>query len=516
MTGLPFAAVVGQDEAKLALLLNAVDPRVGGVLLRGEKGSGKSTLARGLAALLPGSAPFVELPVGATEDRVVGSIDLAAALTGGEKRFDPGLLALADGGVLYVDEVNLLPDHLVDVLLDVAASGVNRVEREGISHSHASRFLLIGSMNPEEGDLRPQLLDRFGLAVDVRASEDPDERAEAVRRRLEFDAAPDAVSAAFESEQRRLAERLGTAMPARLPDGLLATVSSLCAAVGAEGLRADLTICRAAAALAGWEGRAAATEDDVRQVAPMALVHRARRDPLDPFGFDRDELDAAMDEHLGAGEDLPSPRDGEAGTGGGSDDSERRPGDARDVGDPTPGVIPLHRRADRHPAVSPPGGGTRAQATRGRLIGDRVPDGPIGSVAVGATIRAAAARRSAGGEPAGPSAAEGSGRLVSQEDVREAVRDHAQAHLIVVAVDASGSMGAPERVEAARSAVLGLLVDAYQRRDLVSLIAFRGEKAEVLLRPTSSVEVARARLQSLGTGGRTPLHAGLTRALEVA
>lgn len=511
MTSLPFSAVVGQEEAKLALLLNAVDPLVGGVLLRGEKGSAKSTLARGLAELLPGSAPFVELPVGATEDRVVGTINLAAALTGGEKLFDPGLLALADGGVLYVDEVNLLPDHLVDVLLDVAASGVNRVEREGISHSHPSRFLLIGSMNPEEGDLRPQLLDRFGLAVDMRGSEDPEERAAAVRRRLEFDAAPDAVSGAFEGEQRRLVERLGSAMPARLPDDLLASVSSLCAAVGAEGLRADLTICRAAAALAGWEGRKAATEDDVRRVAPMALAHRARRNPLDPFGFDRDELDVAMDEHLGTGDDQPPGGAGTEGEGG-SDVSEQRPDDACDVGDPTPGVIPLQRRADRRPAVSPPGGGTRARAARGRLIGDRVPDGPIGSIAVGATVRAAAARRSAGSPPAGELA----GPLVSEEDVREAVKEHGQAHLIVVAVDASGSMGAPERVEAARSAVLGLLVDAYQRRDLVSLIAFRGEKAEVLLRPTSSVEVARARLQSLGTGGRTPLHAGLTRALEVA
>src|SRR5581483_6248145 len=179
--GFPFSAVVGQDDLKLALLLAAVDPAIGGVLLRGQKGSAKSTLARALAGLL-GDAPFVELPVGATEDRVVGSIDVAAALTEGERRFQPGLLADAHGGVLYVDEVNLLPDHLVDVLLDVAASGVNRVEREGVSHQHPSRFVLIGSMNPEEGELRPQLLDRFGLAVDVAAPIDPVVRAEAVRR----------------------------------------------------------------------------------------------------------------------------------------------------------------------------------------------------------------------------------------------------------------------------------------------------------------------------------------------
>ncbi|HEV2370462.1 MAG TPA: AAA family ATPase, partial [Acidimicrobiales bacterium] len=176
----PFSAVVGLDEAKLALLLNVVDPRVGGVLLRGEKGSAKSTLARALTVLLGPDAPFVELPVGATEDRVVGTIDIESALTAGRRRFHPGLLAAAHGGVLYVDEVNLLPDHLVDVLLDVAASGVNRVEREGVSEQHPARFVLVGSMNPEEGELRPQFLDRFGLSVDVTSSADAAERAEAV------------------------------------------------------------------------------------------------------------------------------------------------------------------------------------------------------------------------------------------------------------------------------------------------------------------------------------------------
>jgi magnesium chelatase subunit D len=491
---LPFSAVVGQEEAKLALLLNAVDPKIGGVLLRGEKGSAKSTLARGLADLLPGSAPFVELPVGATEDRVVGTIHLAAALTGGEKRFDPGLLALADGGVLYIDEANLLPDHLVDVLLDVAASGVNLVEREGISHSHRSRFLLVGSMNPEEGDLRPQLLDRFGLAVDVRASTEPEERASAVRRRLEFDADPEAVRKGFAGAQAALAKRLSAAKPATLREELVESISSLCASVGAEGLRADLTICRAAAALAGWEGRDETTAEDVRRVAPMALAHRARRDPLDPAGIDHEELDSAMDEHLGAGD-------------GSADRDHPEDRDQWEVGEPRTGLISLPPRGIG-PRSSAAGGGSKARASRGRVIGDRVPRGPVESVAVGATVRAAAARRSAVAEPGGP--------LVTEGDVREAIREHSQAHHVVVAVDASGSMGAPKRVEAARSAVLGLLVDAYQRRDLVSLVSFRGEGAELLLRPTSSVEVARARLRVLPTGGRTPLHAGLTRALDVA
>lgn len=504
MIGLPFSAVVGLEDAKLALLLNALDPRIGGVLLRGQKGSAKSTLARGIAELLPGSAPFVELPVGATEDRVVGTIHLAAALTGGEKRFDPGLLANADGGVLYVDEVNLLPDHLVDVLLDVAASGVNRVEREGITHTHPSRFVLIGSMNPEEGDLRPQLLDRFGLAVEVRASDDPAVRAAAVSLRLEFDSDPGPVGSRFADEQRDLAERLVASTPAELTDELVSRISALCASVDAEGLRADLTICRAAAALAGWEGRREATADDVRRVAPMALAHRARRDPLDPAGVDNDRLEEAMSEHLGDDDG-----GGEEGGGEEGESSEQqREHQPRDGGDPRQGLIPLPQRSERRSSPGATGGGAKVRAARGRVIGDRVPPGPIRSVAVGATVRAAATRRTSDAPPNGP--------LVAEEDVREAVREHKQSHLVVVAVDASGSMGAAERVRAARSAVFGLLVDAYQRRDLVALVTFRGDDAEVLLRPTSSVEVARARLQSLPTGGRTPLHAGLTRALEIA
>ncbi|MCU1462188.1 MAG: Cobaltochelatase subunit, partial [Acidimicrobiales bacterium] len=293
----PFSAVVGQDDAKLALLLNAVDPAIGGVLLRGEKGSAKSTLARGLAGLLAGDAPFVELPVGATEDRVVGTLDLAAALTGGGVRLLPGLLAAAHGGVLYVDEVNLLPDHLVDVLLDVAASGVNRVEREGVSHVHASRFVLIGSMNPEEGELRPQLLDRFGLAVDITAPTDPPTRAEAVSRRLAFDADRAGFAAKWAADERDGRERLAAAASrptAPLGADLLATITRLCAAVGAEGLRADLVIARAANALAAWDGRDAPDGDDVRRVAPMALAHRRRRSPFEDPGIDEAELDEAM------------------------------------------------------------------------------------------------------------------------------------------------------------------------------------------------------------------------------
>ena len=475
---LPFTAVVGQDEAKLALLLAASEARIGGVLLRGDKGSGKTTLARGLAALLPGDAPFVELPIGATEDRVVGTLDLAVALTGGEKRFDPGLLHAADGGVLYVDEINLLPDHLVDVLLDVAASGVNRIEREGVSHAHSSRFLLIGSMNPEEGDLRPQLLDRFGLAVQVRTAAAGNERLSALRRRLEFDTDPDGVRERFADREGVVRDRLARSGPARIPRRMLEAVASLCASVGAEGLRADLTICRAAAALAGWEGRKMVSGRDIRRVAPLALVHRARRDPLDQPGADRERVEKAV-EQFGSDEQVAIPEEME--------------------------VAPLPK-APRKRADAATGRRAPAPAPRGRVVGEKAPDGPVRSVAVGATVRKAAARRRS--DPDGP--------LVAPSDVRQAVKEHRQANLIVIAVDASRSMGTAQRMEAAKGVVLALLRDAYQRRDLVSLVTFSGEAANVVLRPTSSVEVAKARMVELPSGGRTPLAAGLSAALGVA
>jgi magnesium chelatase subunit D len=481
----PFSAVVGHEDAKLALLLAAIDPAIGGVLLRGQKGSAKTTLARGLAAMLPGDAPFAELPLGATEDRLIGTLDLGAILTGGVKRFEPGLLAAAHGGVLYVDEVNLLPDHLVDALLDVAASGVNRVEREGVSHEHPARFVLVGSMNPEEGELRPQLLDRFGLSVEVTASTDPKQRAEAVRRRLAFDAGPADAARTHAQAEDELRVRLAAVVPARAPDALLVRVGSLCAAAGVDGLRADLVISRAAAALAGWERREEVIDDDVRRVAPLALAHRQRRHPLD----DRHELD--LDQALGAF-DQP----GEPGTP--AEDGER----INEPDAPQP-VVALRAARSGFDAA---GRRSPAEGTRGRLVGDRAPSRPIGSVAVAATARAMAARRSA--EPDGPP--------VHRDDLREARREERAGNLLVIAVDASGSMGAARRMEAVKGAVLGILVDAYQRRDRVALVAFRGERSEVVLRPTGSVEVARARLAELPIGGQTPLAAGIDSALELA
>lgn len=277
----PFAALAGQPEMRLALLLAAIDPALGGVLIEGPRGTAKSTAARALAELLPGAA-FVTLPLGASLDHLVGSLDLGEALAGHTLRFKPGLLARAHGGVLYVDEVNLLPDLLIDALLDAASSGVHTVERDGMSHTHAARFTLIGTMNPEEGELRPQLLDRFGLCVHLSNLTDPVEREQAVRQRLAFDTDPAAFRARHADAQTRLAAGLVRAreVVATLPcpDAVFARVTALCLAARADGLRADLVLLRAARALAAWEGAAAPTVDHVGRVAPMVLRHRRHPD----------------------------------------------------------------------------------------------------------------------------------------------------------------------------------------------------------------------------------------------
>ncbi len=319
----PFSAIVGQDEMRRALMIAAVDPSVGGVLVFGDRGTGKSTAIRGLAALLPpmkavigcpyscdpakpagecphcsgraegrrshlAPVPVVDLPLGATEDRVVGALDLERALTRGEKAFEPGLLARANRGFLYIDEVNLLDDHLVDLLLDVAASGINTVEREGLSIRHPAKFVLVGSGNPEEGELRPQLLDRFGLAVEVTTPTDLPTRIDVVRRRDAYERDPAGFCAAYAKADRALQKRL-TAARARLPtldmpDATLEAAARLCLALGTDGLRGELTLMRTARALAAYEGADTVGIDHLRQVAPSALRHRLRRNPLDESG----------------------------------------------------------------------------------------------------------------------------------------------------------------------------------------------------------------------------------------
>ena len=323
----PFAALVGQDDLKTALILNAIYPAIGGVLIRGEKGTAKSTAARGLAELLPPirvvagdsynrdpdhpagypgdvptdapsfeiPAPFADLPIGATEDRVLGSLDFEAALRDGKRVFHPGILAAANRGILYIDEVNLLPAHLIDVLLDAAAMGVNTVQREGITLTHPAQFMLVGTMNPEEGDLRPQLLDRFGLMVEVAAPRDVALRSEVVRRRIAFEADPMAFRTQWAGEQAALHQQIVDAKAllkdVTLDDEMLLLISRICAEFGVDGLRADITLHKTARALAAWEERIVVDAEDMRRAAQWVLPHRQHRQPFEPPNLDQNKLD---------------------------------------------------------------------------------------------------------------------------------------------------------------------------------------------------------------------------------
>ena len=300
----PFTAIVGQDEMKLALLLNAINPSIGGVLIEGEKGTAKSTAVRALPSLLPSmetgadAMTVVELPINATEDRVVGSINLEKALQEGMKAFEPGILHAAHQNILYVDEVNLLDDHIVDILLDVAAMGVNTVEREGVSHSQPSRFILVGTMNPEEGDLRPQLLDRFGLSVMVYGEQDPAQRMDVIKRRLAFGDNPAEFVETYKESERALHDRLLEArklLPTIIPsDDILLKIASISIGVGVDGHRSDITMMHTARAHAAFHGRSQIIDDDIKVAARLTLKHRMRRLPFEEQGHDEDRIDTVV------------------------------------------------------------------------------------------------------------------------------------------------------------------------------------------------------------------------------
>lgn len=589
-TPYPFTALVGQDDLRLALLLNAVSPAVGGVLVRGEKGTAKSTAVRALSALLPQvpvvagcrfscdpaapdpacpdgphdvggasvrDARMVELPVGASEDRLVGALDIERALSEGVKAFEPGLLADAHRGILYVDEVNLLHDHLVDLLLDAAAMGASYVEREGVSVRHAARFLLVGTMNPEEGELRPQLLDRFGLTVEVAASRETDQRVEVVRRRLAYDDDAESFAARWHDDESALRERI-VAARALLPqvslgDGALRQIAATCAAFEVDGMRADIVMARTATALAAWAGREDVTAEDVRQAALLALPHRRRRNPFDAPGLDEDKLDDTLEQADDGqndasdgndGDDDPEP-DGDGPGGGGqppqggpdtpdvpdqraphdapADDGESGPQEQEPAQAPAAGAgagageqqavrasEPFRTKMLSVPGLGEGAAGrrSRARTEHGRTTGARRPQGALTKLHLAATVQAAAPHQRARGRS-------GRGLVVRRDDLRQATREGREGNLVLFVVDASGSMAARQRMSAVKGAVLSLLLDAYQRRDKVGLVTFRGSDAEVALPPTSSVDAAAARLETLPTGGRTPIAAGLLKAHDV-
>ncbi|GAA3653627.1 putative cobaltochelatase [Nocardioides ginsengisoli] len=551
----PFSAVVGADgpdgpdPMALALILTTIAPEVGGVLVRGEKGTAKSTIVRALTAVLPPvddrPVPLVEMPIGATEDRVTGSINIETALAEGKAEYQPGLLAKAHRGILYVDEVNLLHDHLVDLLLDAAAMGRATVERDGVSMTHEARFVLVGTMNPEEGELRPQLLDRFGLTVEVAAPRDPALRAEVVRRRMAYDADPAAFVAAYAAAETALRRRIGDAQAlvgsVRLTDAGLLKIAEVCAAFDVDGLRADIVTARTAVAHAAWSGRAQVTLDDIRVAARLALPHRRRRKPFDAPGLEEDLLEQALgDDELPPepepdpdgpgpepdGPDGPGADDAPGDDGSGPESAESpeapmpEPAGAAGADSARAGSLPSSVAASgatfrtRLLTVRGVGAGTagrrsRARTTNGRRIGATAPTGPGGAIHLTETIRAAVPHQHARGRT-------GTGPLVVRPaDLRVAVREGRESNLVLFCVDASGSMAARRRMEQVKTAVLSLLLDAYQRRDKVGLVTFRGAEAAVALPPTHSVDAAAQRLEELPSGGRTPLAEGLLEAAHL-
>jgi magnesium chelatase ATPase subunit I len=597
----PFCAVVGQEEMKLALVLNVIDPLVGGVLLLGHRGTGKSTVVRALADLLPPisvvsrcafhcdpadtrnlcvdcrhletsgkklgreqcAVPMVELPLGATEDRVCGTIDIEQALGSGVKRFEPGLLARANRGFLYIDEVNLLEDHLVDLLLDVAVTGVNRVERESISLEHPARFILIGSGNPEEGELRPQLLDRFGLFVEVRTEDELDRRVEIVERRDAFERNREAFSLRFSAEQERLRREIARARRSlgtvKIRRALLHNIAQLCSDLKVDGHRGELTITRAARALAAWERRRQVTEADVRRVAPLALRHRLRRDALEetgsaariaesleavfsqaPGGSAGNIHESEMGEHNRLSAGAAAEKQAERARHPGQANYARGPNGHQGTNDPSeapaaPSALkPLPRLKAASEARSQPKQklpsltSGRQQAGAARSVYDRERGRYVrgltskagaepSRVALEATLRAwltlfpqpVASRlpraRSVDARDVTP---------VCSDAIRFKLFKRKPGRLFIFALDLSGSM-ALNRIAQAKALMLALLRESYVKRDNVAIVGFRDTSARLMLPPTRSILRAGRVLDALGVGGGTPLPAGLARALEL-
>ena len=562
----PFTAIVGQEEMKLALILNVIDPSIGGVLIMGHRGTGKSTAVRALAELLPrisvveGCAyncdpadegnlcaecaarknlqakrtevSVVELPLGATEDRVCGTIDIERALTQGRKSFDPGLLARANRGFLYIDEVNLLEDHLVDLLLDVAATGRNRVEREGVSVEHPSSFVLVGSGNPEEGELRPQLLDRFGLHAEVITETYLDNRVKIIERREAYDRDPDALAELYTEDQEQLRKRITRARAnlrkIAVERSLLSKIAQLCVDLKVDGHRGELTIMRAARALAAFEGRRSVNENHVRRVSAMSLRHRLRRDVLDETAKS-EKIEQAVDEVIprlpqppgdqkretktqpdtprkGKNPDGPRQRSAAAGGGGKTNTADT-------LSPPAIENLSLQSPLEERLRVMMPNRADKSQSHSRRASGAKTANSQVrgrytravtfkssgAKIAIDATLRAMFSS---------------SQRHISSSALRYKLLKHKRGTLFVFAIDASGSMAA-NRIARAKSTILKLLKKSYLNRDSVAIVSFHGTTANVDLMPSRSILRARRVLDSLRMGGSTPLSAGLASTIEL-
>ena len=518
----PFTAVVGQDSVKKAMLCALASNSISAVLITGPAGTAKTTIARALDGLVPGSR-VINLPLNATEEQIVGGMDLEAALVSGEKKAQAGILHRADGNILYVDGINLLPERLVHTVLDASCRQHNLVEREGISWSHECRFLLVGTMDPREGELSPHLMDRFDICVSVSAADRVEERVEILRRGLSYERDP----AAFRKDYCNSEEEVSASvLKARervpyviIPPGHYDAIAKLCHDLGVEGHRGDIALARTASALAALRGRDQVVLDDLQEAAPLCLEHRrndqARDDPPPPPGDRSDPSEPSPDE---------GPRDSNKGR---SEDRETGP---PPEAEPSPPPSPSSGPQERVFTVGRPftvidyigDGGKRRDGSSGHGKRDRtitsdrsgrytrfqVPQGPVRDIAFDASIRAAAPYQRS--RPRGDLAV-----ALDVQDLREKVRERKQGTKILFLVDASGSMGARQRMTAVKGAILALLQDAYQKRDEVGMMAFRKESADLVLPLTRSVYLASRKLEQMPTGGRTPLALGLAKGCEL-
>ncbi|OBR96983.1 MULTISPECIES: putative cobaltochelatase [Clostridium] len=570
----PFTAIIGQEKMKKALILNAINTNVGGVLIFGEKGTAKSTTVRSLAALLPEinvvkdcfyncnpedkkhlcdnckehinngellktvsrKIPIIELPISTTEDRLIGSLDFEYAIKNGKCKFSPGILGEANNGIIYIDEVNLLDDRIVDLLLDAAAMGINVVERENISFSHPAHFILIGTMNPEEGDLRPQLLDRFGICVEVKGIKDPFERIKVIKNREAFDKDPIRFNEKYVNEEQELREKIIQAKnfinKVVISDKILKFIAELCMKAFVQGHRADIFMEETSRTIAAYYGHKEVTEEDVKEASELVLLHRIKKPSQSQKQQKKSDKN---DDHKKNKEnqDLKKNRDGNKKTSSsnknnktnpnidnkffdGSDldqdgqESQSSSGDKKfvfSIGNP----FQVKSIANVRDRVIRKGSGrrsyTKTSSKVGRYIKSTITDN--NDLAIDATLRASAPYQIYRFHKDAAVA-------IESHDIRYKLREKHIGNFILFVVDASGSMGVQKRMIETKGAILSLLLDTYQKRDKIGMIVFKDDSAEVILPPTSSVELAYKLLEKMPTGGKTPLSAGLYKAYKLS
>ena len=558
----PFVTIVGQEKMKKALILNAINPQVGGVLIRGEKGTGKSTAVRALAELLPEikvvqGCPFncdpedisemcpycrekvlessqnrelkalktenrptrvVDLPLGSTEDRVLGSLDIETAIKEGKKSLEPGILADVNRGILYVDEINLLDDHVVDILLDSATAGVNVVEREGISFSHPARFILVGTMNPEEGDLRPQLLDRISLHVPTEALHDVDDRVQITLLRNKYEKSPEKFLKQHDEESEKLKKKIKKAQKAlkkvSISERTMMLICKMCKDLDVEGHRPDIMLAKTAMTLAAYNGKKEIGQEEIKEAADFVLPFRIRKNPFGEEEAKENMFDDIIDQISDELDNEPPPMDNQDQPDlEDTEDAEEVEGKLHKIGKPIDVPKDINKRKRDRTLRSGSGKRMKTLSTgrKGRYLKHKTPKGDTTDIAFDATVRSSAVHQKQRKKNSKSSHA----LIIKKEDLREKVRQSRVSTLIVLNVDASGSMGVMDRMESAKATVFSLLMDAYQNRDRVSMVAFRGKDGHILLPPTSGVDLAKKLLTNLPTGGKTPLAAGIMKSLSI-